>query len=60
MILIATSSLTFLHPGPCFQGAWQARAVSLETWQEIEDRGDIESEKSKQPNVTVYELHSMT
>jgi hypothetical protein len=58
MILIATISLTLLHPGPCFQGAWQTRAVLLETQQQSGDVGDHTSENSKQPNVTIHELHS--
>ena len=58
MILIATISLTLLHPGPCFQGTWQTRAVMSETQQEIGDGEDHTSENSKQPNVTIHELHS--
>ena len=57
MILIATISLTLLHPGPCFKGAWQTRAILSEIQQDIGDQRDNPSEISKQPNVTINELH---
>ena len=45
MMIVATGSLTLLHPGVCFQGHWK---VEREPWPE--DHGVVESVKPKDGN----------
>ena len=44
-MIIATGSLTLLHPGLCFQGCWRAEK---ESWPR--DHGVVESVKPKDGN----------
>ena len=52
MMIIATGSLTLLHPGLCFQGHWK---VGREPWPQDED---IKDGKSASATIETKEVQS--